>query len=103
MAEIIDLKKHLDNRDKDNLAKIKEELEIELQRLDYDIEKELNKYVIFDTSMYYELSKEENNNVSKDNAMKHLLTAFDMLVRLNKEQAAIDIENVITRLENNSY
>ena len=103
MAEIIDLKKHLDNRDKDNLVKIKKELEIELQKLDYDMEKELSKYVIFDTSGYYKSSKEESNIVSENNALKHLLTAFDMMVKLNKESAAIDIDNIITRLENNSY
>ena len=102
MAEIIDLTKHLDKRASDNLIKIKEELEIEIQRLDYDIEKELNKYVIFDTSMYYKLSKEENI-VSKDNAMKHLMIAFDVLIKLNEAQAAIEVDNVITRLENNSY
>ena len=103
MAEIIDLQKHLDKKAADEVLKIKEALEIELQRLDYDIEKELNKYVIFDTSMYYELSKEENKEVTQDNAMKHLLSAFEILVKLNKEQAAIEVDNVITRLENNSY
>ena len=35
--------------------------------------------------------------------MKLLLTAFDMLVKLDEEQAAIEVENTITRLENNSY
>ena len=103
MAEIIELQKHLEKRDKENLEKIKEALEIELQKLDYDIEKELNKYVIFDTSVYYDISKEENKEFTQDNAMKHLLTAFDILVRLNNEEAAIDVDNVITRLENNSY
>ena len=102
MAQIIDLKKHIEKRDKINLEAVKQELEIELQRLNFDVNKELNKYVIFDTSMYYELSKEEEK-VSDQNVMKHLLTAFDMLVKLNQEEAAIEVENVITRLERNSY
>ena len=103
MAEVIDIQTHLNKLNEDKLEKIKQALEIELKRLDYDIEKELNKYVIFDTSMYDNISKEENNIVSKENAIKHLLTAFDMMVKLNEELAAIDIDNVITRLENNSY
>tara|TARA_B100000287_G_C20559960_1_gene752027 strand:+ start:248 stop:559 length:312 start_codon:yes stop_codon:yes gene_type:complete len=103
MAEVINIVPHIKKREEDNLEKIKEELEIELERLDFDMEKELNRYVIFDTSMYYNISKEENDDVSKKNAMKHLLTAFDMMVKLNEENAAIDIDNVITRLENNSY
>ena len=103
MAEIIDLQAHLKKREADNISNLKKELEIEIQKLDYDIEKELSKFVIFDTSMYYNISKEENNTVSKDNAVKQLFTAFEMLVKLNKDQAAIDIKNVITRLENDSY
>jgi len=103
MAEVIDIQKYLDKQDKENIDQIKTLLEIELKRLDYDIEKELNKYVIFDTSEYYELLKDDNKEVTKQNALKHLLTAFDMLVKLNEGQAAIDVENIITRLENNSY
>ena len=84
--------------------KVKAELEIELDRLNFDMEKELNKYVIFDTSSYYELEQEEKKEVvSHGNAIKLLLTAFDMLVKLNETEAAIEVENTITRLENNSY
>ena len=68
------------------------------------MEKELNKYVIFDTSSYYEPIQEEKKEVvSHGNAIKLLLTAFDMLVKLNMTEAAIEVENTITRLENNSY
>ena len=41
--------------------------------------------------------------MSYEKAMNLLLTAFDMLVKLNKQEAAIEVENTITRLENNSY
>jgi hypothetical protein len=101
MAQVIDLTTEISKR---RLAKIKSELEIELQRLDFDMEKELNRYVIFDTSNYYELLQEgKKEEVSHEKAMNLLLTAFDMLVKLNEEEAAIEVENTITRLENNSY
>ena len=103
MAEVINIVPHIKKREEDNLEKVKEELQIELERLNFDIEKELNRYVIFDTSGYYELSKEENNDMSKENAMKYLTIAFDIMTKLNEENAANDISNIITRLENNSY
>ena len=49
------------------------------------------------------LQEEKKEVVSHDKVMKLLLTAFDMLVKLNEEEAAIEVENTITRLENNSY
>lgn len=101
MAEVIDLTAEINKR---RLEKVKSELEIELQRIDFDMEKELNRYVIFDTSNYYELLHEgKKEEVSYEKAMNLLLTAFDMLVKLNKQEAAIEVENTITRLENNSY
>jgi hypothetical protein len=100
MAEIIDLTAHLNKQSTDSLDKIKKELQIELEKLDFDIEKELKKYVIFDTSNYYKLIKDDERGfVTKDKAMKLLLTAFEMLVELNEEEAAIEVENIITRLE----
>ena len=100
MAQVIDITKEISKR---RLNKVKAELEVELERLDFDMEKELNRYVIFDTSGYYKLSQEEKEGVSYDSVMKLLLTARDMLVELNKGNAAIEVENTITRLENNSY
>ena len=100
MAQVIDLQKAIQEK---KLQKVKEELNIELERLDYDMEKELNKYVIFNSSEYYELSKEDNVEALKQNAMKHLLTTFDILIKLNEVNAANEDENLITRLENNSY
>ena len=100
MAQVIDLQKAIQEK---KLQKVKEELNIELERLDYDMEKELNKYVIFNSSEYYELSKEDNVEALKQNAMKHLLTTFDILIKLNEVNAANEVENLITRLENNSY
>jgi len=99
MAEIIDLQKVLEKR---KLEKVKKELDNELNRIDYDMEKELSKYVIPDMSEYYILSKEDNK-VSEANVTIILLTALDMLVKLNKQQAVNDVENIITRLKNNSY
>ena len=101
MAEVISITEEINKR---KLQKVKAELEVELERLDFDMEKELNKFVIFDTTNYYELLQEGKKEVvSHDKVMKLLLTAFDMLVKLNEEEAAIEVENTITRLENNSY
>ena len=100
MAQVINLTEEINRR---RLAKVKKELEIELNRLDFDMEKEINKYVIFNTSSYYELSQEEKEVVSHEKAINLLLTAFDMLVELNESGAAIEVENTITRLKNNSY
>ena len=99
MAEIIDLQKVLQKR---KLEKVKKALDNELNRIDYDMEKELNKYVIPDVSEYYKLSKEDEALTSQ-NAINYLLTALDMLIELNKQQAVSDVENIITRLKNNSY
>jgi len=99
MAEIINLQKVLEKR---KLEKVKKELDIELNRIDYDMEKELNKYVIPDISENYSLSKEDNK-ASESNVATILLTALDMLVKLNKQHAVNDVENIITRLKNNSY
>ena len=101
MAQVIDITEEINKR---RLAKVKSELAIELERLDFDMEKELNRYVIFDTSNYYELTQEQEKEVvSYEKAIKLLLTAFDMLVKLNESDAAIEVENTITRLENKSY
>ena len=100
MAQVLDLTKEINKR---KLAKVKKELEIELDRIGFDMEKELNRYVIYDTSSYYLLSQEEKEVVSHDEAIKLLLTAIDMLVRLNEAEAAIEVENIITRIKNNSY
>ena len=100
MAQVIDITEEISKR---RLNKVKSELEVELERLNFDMEKELNRYVIFDTSGYYELAQEEKEVVSHDSVMKLLLTARDMLVELNEADAAIEVENTITRLENNSY
>ena len=102
MTEIIDLQKILQEKQKIRLENIKKALDVELDRLDYDMEKELNKYVIFNNTEYYDISKEENI-VFEDDVVKTLLTALDMLVKLNKQNAVADIENIITRLKNNSF
>tara|TARA_R110002167_G_scaffold226829_1_gene432044 strand:+ start:502 stop:801 length:300 start_codon:yes stop_codon:yes gene_type:complete len=99
MAEIIDLQKVLQKR---KLEKVKKALDNELNRIDYDMEEELNKYVIPDVSEYYNISKEDSE-VSEHNVTNILLTALDMLIELNKQQAVSDVENIITRLKNNSY
>ena len=101
MAQVINITDEIAKR---RLAKVKAELEIELERLDFDMEKELNKYVIFDTSSYYELERIDKKEVATyEKAIKLLLTASDMLVKLNEEEAATEVENTITRLKNNSY
>ena len=104
MTEVIDITAEIKKRAKKSLEAVKEELQIELERLDYSIEKELNKYVIFDTSNYYELLHEGKKEVvSHEKAVKLLLTASDILVKLNNSEAAAEVENIITRLEYHSY
>jgi hypothetical protein len=101
MAQVINLTEEINRR---RLAKVKEELKIELERLDFDMEKEINKYVIFNNTDYYELSYIGEKEVeSHEKAVKLLLTAFEMLVKLDEKEAAIEVENTITRLKNNSY
>ena len=100
MAQVINITEEINKR---RLQKVKSELKIELDRLDFDMEKEINKYVFFDTSNYYELVREEKEDVSHESAIKLLLTAFDILVELNELKASIEVENIITRLKNNSY
>jgi len=101
MTQVIDITEEINNR---RLAKVKKELEIELDRIGYDMEKDLNKFVFFNTSNYYELIQEDEKEVvSYENAIKSLLTAYDMLIKLNEKSAAIEVENTMTRLENNSY
>ena len=102
MTEIIDLQKVLQEKQKIRLENIKKALDVELDRLDYDMEKEINRYVIFNNTEYYDISKKENI-VFEDDVVKTLLTALDMLVKLNKQNAVADIENIIARLKNNSY
>jgi len=102
MAEIIDLQKVIQAKKQILLDDVKKELDIELDRIGYDMEKELNRYVIPDTSEYYKLSKEDDVGL-KHNVTTILLTALDMLVKLNEEQAVIEIENIVARLKNNSY
>tara|TARA_B100001057_G_C22451796_1_gene795367 strand:- start:130 stop:444 length:315 start_codon:yes stop_codon:yes gene_type:complete len=104
MAQVIDLTKELNRRAEKRLEKIKEELEIELQRLDFDMEKEINKYVIFDTSRYYELIEEKNQReATYEEVVKLLLNASRKLLDLSQNEASMEIENVITRLKNQSY
>jgi hypothetical protein len=104
MGKIINFQKIVQQKAERELQNIEKELAIELEILGFDINSELNKYVIFDTSQYYELpNKNKREELTKTNVMKHLLTAFDMLVKLNEENAAIDVDNIITRLENHSY
>jgi len=101
MSKVINITEEINKR---RLKKVKSELSAELDRIDFDIDKEINKYVIFDTTNYYELLHTGKQEVvTYEKAMNLLLTAFDMLVKLNKEEAAIEVENTITRLENNSY
>ena len=101
MAQVIDITSEINKR---KLRQVKEELEIELERLDFDMEKELNRDVLFDTSHYYEIYKEDvEEAVSHEKAIKLLLTASEMLVKLNESKAAIEVENIITRIKNNSY
>lgn len=104
MAEVIDLTKELNKRAGKRLEKIKKELEIELESLNFNMEKEINKYVIFDTSRYYELVQDQNEEKdTHDEAIRLLLAASRILTNIDQEEASIEIENVVTRLKNNSY
>tara|TARA_B100000424_G_C22870766_1_gene463703 strand:+ start:282 stop:584 length:303 start_codon:yes stop_codon:yes gene_type:complete len=100
MAQVINITEEISKR---RMLKVKKELEEELERLNFDMEKEINRFVFFDTSNYYKLEQEKKEVVSHEESIRLLLTAFDMLVELNKSEAAIEVENIITRLKNNSY
>ena len=102
MAEIIDFQKVRQEKQQERLDKIKKDLKAELDNLDYDMEKELTRYVIPDNSEYYKLSKEVNVG-STNNVVIILLTALEMLLKLNMHHEANDVENIIIRLKNNSY
>ena len=100
MAHVIDITSEINKR---RLKKVKSELSVELERLDFDMDKELNKYVLFDTSNYYELLPTgKKEDMSHEKVIELLLTAHDMLVELNEQEAAIEVENTITRLKTNS-
>ncbi len=99
MAEIFDLNEHRQKKEEENLEKIKQELEIELRKLDFNINDQLNNYVIFDTTSYYSLEE----NITLEMATDVLMTAGAMLEQLGEKDAVIDIENVVTRLKNKSY
>ena len=101
MAEIINIQEAIRKKQEASLNKVKEELDKTLEGLEYDMEEVLNKYVIPNNNEYYELSKD--SDMSAQNVSNILLTALDMLVKLNMKHAAEDVENVITRLQNNSY
>ena len=102
MAEIIDFQKARLAKQQERLDKVKKDLELELGDLNYDMEKELTKYVIPDNSEYYKLSKEDATS-TKEEVVTILLTALEILLKLNMHHAADDVENIVTRLENNSY
>jgi hypothetical protein len=101
MAEIIKFEDLLKKKEEANLEKIRHELDIELEILGLDIEAELNKYVLFDTSNYkmWEYSKEEYDEI----ALEALLSACDILTKSKNLQAVVEIENIITRIKNQSY
>ena len=101
MAEIIDFKKHLKRKQEEELEEVKNQLEIELQKLDYSMTDELNKFVIFDTS---NLGLPPYTQTDKKKDVVFLLrTVYNILVDLDEQHASIEIDNIITRLENNSY
>ena len=102
MAEIINIQEAIRKKQEASLNKVKKELDKALKDLEeYDMEKELNRYVIPNNNEYYELSKD--SDISVQNVSNILLTALDMLVKLNMKHASADVENVIIRLKNNSY
>lgn len=102
MADIIDFQKARQAKQQERLNKIKKDLALELAGLDYDMEKELTRYVIPSNSEYYKLSKEDDVN-ERDEVTTILLTALEILLKLNMHHAANDVENIVTRLKNNSY
>jgi hypothetical protein len=102
MADIIDIQDAIRKKQETRLTLLKKELDETLNDIEYDMEKEINRYVIPNNNEYYKLSKDDNN-ISEQSVLNIMLTALDMLVKLNMKHAALDVENVITRLKNNSY
>jgi len=101
MAEIINIQEAIRKKQETRLTLLKQELDEALNDIEYDMEKEINRYVIPNNNEYYKLSKD--SDMPEQNVLNVLLTALDMLVKLNMKHAAADVENVITRLQNNSY
>jgi len=101
MAEIINIQEAIRKKQETRLTLLKQELDETLNDIEYDMEKEINRYVIPNNNEYYKLSKD--SDMPEQNVLNVLLTALDMLVKLNMKHAAADVENVITRLQNNSY
>ena len=94
MSKIIDLNKH---REEIALQNIEEELLFEIQQLE-DMGVDMRqKYVIFDTSGITE------QEFTKEDVIGSLSFCKNILLNMGESVASFDIDNIITRLENNYY
>lgn len=95
--KVIDFVKVLEER---KMKKAKKELEATIYDLDIDIEKILSSFVIFNDIDYNSI----NNDIDeKQMIINDLIFAVMSLDFLGLHEAAEDIQNVIDKLNKNSY
>jgi hypothetical protein len=92
--KIIDLS---DYREKSNLKNLEEELLFEIQQLEDKGIDMRQKYVIFDTSG---LSQKE---FTKEDVIGSLSFCSNILLDMGNTTASCEINNIVTRLNNNYY
>ena len=96
--KVIDLVKVLEKR---KMEKVKKELETTVYDLDIDIEKILSKFVFFNISDYNDNRHSEIDE--KQMVINDLIFTVASLDLLGFHEAAEEIQNVINKLNNNSY
>lgn len=96
--KVIDLVKVLEQR---KMEKVKKELDATIYDLDIDIEKILSSFVFFNVSDYNDNSYTEIDE--KQMVINNLTFSVASLDLLGLHAAAEEIQNVINKLNNNSY
>ena len=96
--KVIDLVKILEQR---KMEKVKQELDDTIYDLDIDIEKILSSFVFFNVSDYNDNSYTEIDE--KQMVINNLTFSVASLDLLGLHEAAEEIQNVINKLNKNSY
>ena len=94
--KVIDFVKVLEER---KMNEVKKELEATIYDLDIDIEKILSSFVIFNDGEYNNITDIDE----KQMIINNLIFAVMSLDTLGLHEAAEDIQNVISKLNKNSY
>jgi len=96
--KVIDLVKVLEQR---KIEKVKKELDATIYDLDIDIEKILSAFVFFNINDYNDNSYTKTDE--KQMVINNLIFTVASLDLLGFHEAAEEIQNVIDKLNNNSY